>query len=225
VNPVGSALVFAEQVGNDPPRFYRSLARHLAMPTFSFLLITEYLGSLLLRFFGLTLPIVQIAGGLVMAATAWQLLFEKDSTAGAQHKRIEIGGDINKERQLLGRGLLSVYVSDHRWPGNTCHDADAQRSRIFVCSIGKASYSRWNCPYRGVAQRIGLLLLRICGAHAWMGVGALHGILRIMAFILMCNGAKVLWGGPSSTTEYRPWPSLNLSRFRLVESGFFRCPG
>jgi hypothetical protein len=58
VNPVGSALVFAELIGEEPSRFYHWLASQVALVTVVFLLATEYLGSVLLRFFGLTLPIV-----------------------------------------------------------------------------------------------------------------------------------------------------------------------
>jgi multiple antibiotic resistance protein len=196
VNPVGSALVFAELIGEEPSRFYHWLASQVALATVVFLLATEYLGSVLLRFFGLTLPIVQITGGLVMAASAWHLLFEKDSTVGVRHKRIEVGGDIRKEQQLLGGVFypytfpitagpgtlvtmitLSAHASSYAWPERlTAHGGIALAAAILGTSI-------YVCY--GFATS---LLARV-------SVPTLHGIMRVMAFILMCNGAKVLWSG------------------------------
>jgi multiple antibiotic resistance protein len=90
INPIGSALVFLGLVGVQPVAIYKRLARKIAVTTFGFLLVIEFVGSLLLSFFGISLPIVQITGGLVIAATAWTLLFEKDSGAHARNKHQEI---------------------------------------------------------------------------------------------------------------------------------------
>ena len=66
-NPFGSALVFLGMVGEEPDAVYRQLAGRVAAGTFVFLLSIEYLGSVILGFFGIALPIVQVAGGLVIA--------------------------------------------------------------------------------------------------------------------------------------------------------------
>jgi multiple antibiotic resistance protein len=196
VNPVGSALVFAEMVGDEPPHCYRSLARHVAVATFGFLLLTEYLGSLLLRFFGLTVPIVQIAGGLVMSASAWHLLFEKDSTAGSKHKRIEAGEDIDKENQILGGVFYPYTFPITAGPGTLV--------TMLTLSAHASSYSLPErlAAHGGIALAGAVLSATVyfCYGYAtsmlrWVSVPTLHGILRVMAFILMCNGAKVLWGG------------------------------
>jgi multiple antibiotic resistance protein len=199
VNPVGSALVFAEMVGDEPAQCYRSLARHVAITTFAFLLLTEYLGSLLLRFFGLTLPIVQIAGGLVMSASAWHLLFEKDATAGSKHKRMEAGEDFNKESQILGGVFYPYTFPITAGPGTLV--------TMLTLSAHASSYALPErlAAHGGIALAAVILSASVyfCYGYAtsmlgWVSVPTLHGILRVMAFILMCNGAKVLWGGLQS---------------------------
>ena len=97
VNPIGSALVFLGLVGDESAALYRQLARKIAVATFGFLFVIEFLGSLLLSFFGISLPIVQVTGGLVIAATAWSLLFEKDANAAARNKHTEIAGSASSE--------------------------------------------------------------------------------------------------------------------------------
>src|SRR5580704_5745717 len=93
INPIGSALIFLGLVGDAPAVVYRQLARKIAMATIGFLIVIQFLGSLILSFFGISLPVVQLTGGIIIAATAWSLLFENDANANARKKQAEIGGN------------------------------------------------------------------------------------------------------------------------------------
>src|SRR5271168_4031126 len=79
INPLGSALVFLGLVGNAPADVFRNLARRIAITTTLFLLVIELVGAALLRFFGISLPVVQVAGGFVLAAMGWGLLNNSDT--------------------------------------------------------------------------------------------------------------------------------------------------
>ena len=79
INPLGSALVFLGLVGSAPPAVYRNLARQIAISNVIFLGIFELLGSAILHFFGISLPIVQFAGGIVIAAMGWGVLNQNQS--------------------------------------------------------------------------------------------------------------------------------------------------
>src|SRR4051812_29394164 len=84
INPLGSALIFLTLVGQAPIPLYHSLARRIAINTVLFLVIIDLVGSTVLRFFGISLPIVQLAGGLVIAAIAWTLLNQSSSEPSAE---------------------------------------------------------------------------------------------------------------------------------------------
>ncbi len=90
INPLGSSLVFLGLVGDVPADAYRSLARKIAVNNIIFLAFIELLGSAVLNFFGISLPIVQVAGGIVIVSIGWSVLNEQDSEAGARNKREEI---------------------------------------------------------------------------------------------------------------------------------------
>src|SRR5215472_6675997 len=79
VNPLGSALVFLRLVGPASPEAYRTLAIQVAARTAAFLVAIEFAGTLLLAFFGIKLPVVQLAGGFVLAAMGWNLLNQSES--------------------------------------------------------------------------------------------------------------------------------------------------
>ena len=77
VNPLGSALVFLSLVGDAPADVYRALARRIAISTTIFLIVVEAGGTLILKFFGISLPVVQVSGGLALAAMGWKLLSQE----------------------------------------------------------------------------------------------------------------------------------------------------
>src|SRR5260370_34401840 len=79
INPLGSALIFLGLVGNAPISAYRALARKIAINTVIFLAVVELIGSSLLGFFGISLGIMQVSRGIVIAMICWSLLNQKDS--------------------------------------------------------------------------------------------------------------------------------------------------
>src|ERR1700748_3058252 len=79
INPLGSALIFLGLVGHAPIDAYRSLARKIALNTVIFLAVIEVVGSSLPAFFGISLPIMQVSGGIVIAMIGWSLLNQQDS--------------------------------------------------------------------------------------------------------------------------------------------------
>ena len=85
INPLGSALIFLGLVGHAPIDAYRSLARRIAINTVIFFAVIELVGSSLLAFFGISLPIMQVSGGIVIAMIGWSLLNQKD-TAPARRR-------------------------------------------------------------------------------------------------------------------------------------------
>ena len=89
INPLGSALVFLGLAGEAPPEVYRSLARRIAINNIIFLAIIELLGAAILNFFGISLPIVQLSGGIVIATMGWSLLNERDARAISRNKQEE----------------------------------------------------------------------------------------------------------------------------------------
>src|ERR1700748_619117 len=80
VNPLGSALVFLGLVGNAPISTYRALSRRIAINMVIFFAVIELIGSSLLSFFGISLGVMQLAGGIVLAMIGWSLLNQQDST-------------------------------------------------------------------------------------------------------------------------------------------------
>src|SRR5579863_4652858 len=85
VNPIGGAPIFLGLTRECTEIERNALALRVSLNSFALLLGSLFVGSYVLEFFGITLPIVRVAGGLVVAVTGWQLLqagYEEQERAG-----------------------------------------------------------------------------------------------------------------------------------------------
>ena len=199
VNPLGSALVFLGLVGNAPPETYRVLARKIAINNVIFLAIIELLGSAILSFFGISLPIVQLAGGLVIVAIGWGVLNEPDEEA--KEKCDETADSVRMqraERALEDKAFYPFTFPVTSGPGTlvvmltlTAHNSGRGIKMEILDHVGVF-----------VAVVVLSVLVYVCYGYAPRITKAIapstaHGILRVMAFILLCIGVQIAWNGVS----------------------------
>ena len=197
INPLGSALVFLGLVGEAPPEVYRSLARRIAINNIAFLAVIELLGSAILNFFGVSLPIVQVSGGIVIASIGWSVLNEKNSTATTRDKQEEAELSADQSFRSLeqkafypftfpvtsGPGTLVVMLTlSARFSGGTMAGNIVGHLGLFLAFVVLSA------------------LVYLCYAYAPRITKAIppttaHGILRVIAFILLCIGVQIGWNG------------------------------
>jgi multiple antibiotic resistance protein len=197
INPPGSALELLGLVGDEPIAIYERLARKIAIATIIFLVVIEFLGSLILNFFGISLPVVQLTGGLVIVATAWSLLFESDAGANSRRKNVEVeargaGNDTKLDDKVFFPFTFPITAG----PGT------------LVIMLTLSAHVSTKALPEMVAGHAGIVLaaMVLCGAvyfcYAYaprliktVSPSTVHGILRVIAFILMCIGVQIAWNG------------------------------
>src|SRR5207249_10129229 len=74
INPIGNAPIFLGLTSSGTEAERNTLARRVAINSFLLLAGSMFVGSHLLVFFGITLPVVRVAGGLVLIAFGWKML-------------------------------------------------------------------------------------------------------------------------------------------------------
>src|SRR5579863_8425716 len=93
LNPLSGAVTFLTLAMGFPERALRQLAFKVAVNTFILLTLVLITGSWVLRFFGITLPVVRIAGGMVVAYIAWGLLTRPHLQASTQSQSSTVSSD------------------------------------------------------------------------------------------------------------------------------------
>jgi multiple antibiotic resistance protein len=200
INPLGSALVFLGLVGGAPPDVIRSLARRIAINNIIFLAIIELVGAAILKFFGISLPVVQLAGGLVIAAMGWGVLNEKSASVSSQNKEDECAPPTASHSQPLEEGVFYPFTFPI-----TSGPGTLVALLTLTAHISNGSLIQNVLTHAGVFLAIVALsvLCYFCYAYAPKITAAIppstaHGILRVIAFILLCIGAQIAWNGLSA---------------------------
>lgn len=200
INPLGSALVFLGLVGDAPPQVYRSLARRIAINNVIFLAVIELLGFTILNFFGISLPIVQLSGGIVIAAMGWSVLNEAEVKTQSNEKQEET--ELDEEMRIRYFEQKAFYPFTFpitSGPGTlvalltvTAHISNVRIAKNVLAHIGVF-----------IAAVVLSLIVYFCYAYApkitrVIPPSTAHGILRVVAFILLCIGVQIAWNGLSA---------------------------
>jgi len=200
INPLGSALVFLGLASDAPPKLYRSLSRRIAINNIIFLAIIELLGATILKFFGISLPIVQFSGGIVIATMGWSVLNERDASANSRNKREE--SDVRDQEHAEDLELKAFYP--FTFP-ITSGPGTLVGLLTLTAHISEPAISKNILAHLGVFLAVVVLsvLVYFCYAYApkitkAVSPSTAHGILRVVAFILLCIGVQIAWNGLSA---------------------------
>ena len=79
INPLGMAFVFAEKTRNLPDGVRVELARRVTTYSLFLILAAMLLGAPVLAFFGIGIPALRIAGGLLVAFAGYGMLTDSDA--------------------------------------------------------------------------------------------------------------------------------------------------
>ena len=74
VDPLGGSPIFLAMTREYAPGTRRALSWRIAMNSFFLLVGSYFIGTHILSFFGISLPVVQVGGGLIVISTGWTLL-------------------------------------------------------------------------------------------------------------------------------------------------------
>ena len=192
INPVGDALVFLALLGTAPPVVYRSLAKKIAISTTLFLVMIEVLGTAMLKFFGISLPVMQVSGGLALAAMGWRMLNQEQPDTKDERTEVRDAGLGSLEGKIFypftfpitaGPGCIVVMVtlSAHASVKGLLPTMAAHAG--IVLAVVLLSVAVYFCY--GYAPAI---TARVSSQTA-------HGILRVIAFVLLCIGGQITWNG------------------------------
>ena len=192
VDPLGGAPIFLTLTRDYSPHERRVLSWRIAVNSF-FLLIGSYLiGSHILAFFGISLPVVQIGGGLVVISTGWTMLRQRDeeerSEVGRQAKRSDPFRQAFYPLTLpltVGPGSISVAIT---LGANLAHFRGVNLLGIVAALIGSVLLAMSIFLCYGFADRLARIL----------GETAMNVIMRLMSFLLLCIGLQILWNGASA---------------------------
>ncbi len=191
VNPLGNTPIFLSLTPGYSSDARTALSRKIALNSFWLLTGSMLIGTHILKFFGISIPVVQIGGGLVVMSTGWMLLQREAEEARESAQRKITTQDISNRAfypltlpLTVGPGSISVAIT----LGADQLASRASIVRLIAAVIGPALVAATVFLCYRFAERIARLL----------GPTGMNVIVRLASFILLCIGVQIVWNGVAS---------------------------
>ncbi len=199
INPLGGAPIFLMLTGGNK-RLGRDMARRVAINCLFLLLGAGLIGGYVLDFFGLSIPIVRVAGGLVVAATGWRLLNDE----GGDDVQQSVANSVEEMSiaEIAKRSFVPMTFPLTVGPGTiaaaiTLGAKRPEQASDLIPSVVGALVGLV------ITAAIVYLTYRYSPALQKLGETGTLVLMRLAAFILLCIGIDILWSGVSELLELR----------------------
>ncbi|UXH80767.1 MarC family protein [Roseateles amylovorans] len=198
INPVGVApIVINAAGGND--RVLKRLSRQVAVNGWVVIMASMLVGTYVLDMFGISLPVVRVGGGLLVAYSAWVML-TRNETDDVQTAVAESANTDLSEAEIVRRSFFPITFPLTTGPGSIAAaialGAQLPRSPLpYLMGAGVAAIGA------AITAAVVYLVYRN-GGRLLMRMGEVGTLvmMRLMAFVLLCIGIQILWTG---------WADLN----------------
>jgi multiple antibiotic resistance protein len=198
INPIGSALVFYNMTEANTHAERAALSRRVATYALAILLGSIWLGGFVLNFFGVSLGALRVAGGLVVVASAWNLLMAPDPPPADRSAHQPLSA-----AELSARAFFPITMPITTGPG-TISVAIALASERPASGLGVWEF--FGGLSLAAAANVVLIYLAYAGADRVMrrvGDGGARIVSRMAAFLLLCIGVQILTTGAEALLG--PW--------------------
>ncbi|MBR0774258.1 NAAT family transporter [Bradyrhizobium diazoefficiens] len=195
INPYGLAFIFLDRTISLSESERARVALRVAVYAFSVLLVSLFLGSQILNFFGVTIPALRIGGGLVVAAAGWSMLHAGPGSAGGHAAS---SGDLATIERMAffpltiplttGPGTIATAIATgvSRSDGPDAIFAHSIVSLVVALAVSVAIYH---------AYRNSSAMARLVGQEGTSVV------TKLSAFLLLCIGVQIIITGASEVAR------------------------
>ncbi len=194
VNPLGGSPIFLALTSGYSRESRMLLSQRIAINSFILLVASFLIGTHILAFFGISLPIVQVGGGLIVISTGWAMLNKGDTDRSAVHRTVDTQDVLRNAFYPLtlpltvGPGSISVAIT---LGANEPRHFGLNLLAILAAVIGSALIALSVFLCYGFADRLGTLL----------GPSGMAVIMRLSSFLLVCIGVQIFWHGASALLQ------------------------
>ena len=191
VNPIGTALILYGMTRGVDDQTWKSMSRKIALYSFLLLSFFFFFGSYILKLFGISIPVVQFSGGIVLALMGWQLLNQKETSKPASEESQDQPRSPIAPKAFypftfpltIGPGGLAVVLT---------FSAHLNRESMILVTLEKG------------AAIVGIFLMCVVVSICYRNLkfmtkrfsaDAALAISKILAFFVLCIGVEIAWAG------------------------------
>jgi multiple antibiotic resistance protein len=208
VNPLSGAFIFYGATLGLETKVRAQLSRWVSIYAFFIVTASLYIGAYVLSFFGISIPVLRVAGGIIVSMSGWRMLTEPDAT---EQRRSETpyprSVDVPPSRLAFypltmplttGPGTISVAISIGAGRPSSLHGSLTffVETLVAVLLLALLIYTLYRNSVR---------------LADWIGATGTTIIVRLSAFLLFCIGIQVFWNGAAQLLGTLPLGSVGTS--------------
>ncbi len=193
VNPLSGAFIFLGATREADAKMRAAISRWVSIYSFFIVCGSLYIGAYVLGFFGISIPVLRVAGGIIVASSGFRMLTAPDATQARRNETPHPKSiDVTPSRIAFypltmplttGPGTISVAISLGAGRPTGFHP---QLLEFFIETLAATLLLALTIYvfYRNSGKLADL-----------MGVTGTTIVVRLSAFLLFCIGIQVSWNG------------------------------
>jgi multiple antibiotic resistance protein len=205
VNPLSGAFIFFGATQGMDPKMRAQVSRWVSIYAFCIVSASLYIGAYVLSFFGISIPVLRVAGGIIVAMSGWRMLNEPDATEQRRSEAPAYPRSFDTPPSRLafypltmplttGPGTISVAISLGASRPPTLHPTMIAFFFLETLAATLLLAMLVYGLYRNSARIANLI-----------GATGTTIIVRLSAFLLFCIGIQVFWNGAAELLGRLPF--------------------
>ena len=204
VNPLSGAFIFFGATQGMEPKMRAHVSRWVSIYAFCIVAASLYIGAYVLSFFGISIPVLRVAGGIVVSMSGWRMLNAPDATEQRRSEAPAYPRSIYTPPSRLAFYPLTMPLTTG--PGTIS----------VAISIGAGRPAGLNAAliafFLETLAAALLLVVLVYGLYRnsariadLIGTTGTTIVVRLSAFLLFCIGIQVFWNGAAELLGRLPF--------------------
>lgn len=190
VNPIGMAPIFLSMTRDFPRKERHKIAYRVMLYGIILLLVTLFAGPTIILFFGISIPLIQIAGGFIVFFTSWEMInFKSKISPQEKHEALtpahatDIAFFPLTMPITAGAGSMAIIIALASNIGHHISGATLSQYIVVVVAI------------LAVFAIVGFCYRYSDSIFTRLGQTGTSVVTRLSAFILLAIAVGLVWDG------------------------------
>ena len=194
INPLGGGPIFLNMVQGCSQPVRNKLALGVGISSFFMLLGSMLIGPELLLFFGITLPALKLAGGLVVIAMGWNLLNQKSTPKDGGDNSTGIT-DLNANNSVFFPLTMPLTIGPGSIATSISLMAGARHGQNYSYAAELPALAGGLLGLVVLSVTIYIVYSQSSNIQRLLGENGTNVLMRLFAFILLAIGVQIFLGG------------------------------
>lgn len=191
INPLSGAFVFLDRTATLTDEERRVLAKRVAINAFFVLVVTFFVGTPILHFFGISMEALRIGGGLAVAVSGWQMLNAPEPEPALVDHPVKP----MSPSSAAGKAFFPLTIPFTTGPGSIATAIALNANRTHKLSAWLLSGFASLVISALVMLVIYWVYSRSARLSQYLGVEGTRVAMRVSSFLLLCIGVQIILTG------------------------------